>query len=46
MVYALITEPVSAIVNTRWYQDLFPGMRVDSRKDTETEVRKSAGARI
>jgi hypothetical protein len=32
-----------AIVNTRWYQDLFPGMRVDSRKDTETEVRTTQG---
>jgi hypothetical protein len=32
-----------AIVNTRWYQDLFPGMRVDPRKDTETEVRTTQG---
>src|SRR5829696_3113606 len=32
-----------AIVNTRWYQDLFPGMRVDPRKDTETEVRTTSG---
>jgi hypothetical protein len=31
------------IVNARWYQDLFPGMRVDSRKDTETEVRSTLG---
>jgi hypothetical protein len=33
-----------AIVNTRWYQALFPGMRVDPRKDTETEVRTTRGA--
>jgi predicted phage terminase large subunit-like protein len=32
-----------AIVNTGWYQSLFPGMRVDPRKDTETEVRTTKG---
>ena len=32
-----------AIVNARWYQDLFPGMRLDPRKDTETEVRTTLG---
>ena len=32
-----------AIVNTGWYRDLFPGMRVDPRKDTETEVRTTRG---
>src|SRR6476659_4915333 len=32
-----------AIVKARWYQDLFPGMRVDPRKDTETEVRTTRG---
>src|SRR4051812_12446569 len=32
-----------AVVNAGWYQDLFPGMQVDPRKDTETEVRTTRG---
>jgi hypothetical protein len=32
-----------AITNARWYQQLFPGMRADPRKDTETEVRTTRG---
>lgn len=31
------------VVNSGWYQALFPGMRVDPRKDTEDEVRTMGG---
>jgi predicted phage terminase large subunit-like protein len=32
-----------SLVNAPWYRALFPGMRIDPRKDTETEVRTSVG---
>ena len=32
-----------AIVNANWYRQLFPSMRIDPRKDTETEVRTTLG---
>lgn len=28
-----------ALVNAHWYKNLFPAMRIDPRKDTETELR-------
>lgn len=32
-----------AIVNSNWYLNLFPSMRIDPRKDTEEEVRTTRG---
>jgi predicted phage terminase large subunit-like protein len=32
-----------AVVATSWYKALFPAMRVDPRKDTETELRTTGG---
>jgi len=31
------------IVNSAWYRDLFPAMRIDPRKDTISEIRTTAG---
>src|SRR5690606_27862591 len=31
------------IVNTAWYRNLFPAMRIDPRKNTEEEVRTTTG---
>ena len=32
-----------SVIKTKWYQHLFPHMRVDPRKDTEDEVRTTQG---
>ncbi|PHJ94201.1 hypothetical protein VF09_37135, partial [Nostoc linckia z9] len=32
-----------AVVNSAWYRQLFPAMRIDAKKDTETELRTTLG---
>jgi hypothetical protein len=31
------------ILKTQWYRQLFPRLRIDRKKDTETEIRTTAG---